>query len=153
METMIKTVRTTSKNHDFHDLIRLLDEDLLAIYGDIQKQYSRFNRVDMLNTVVLAYDDRQVAGCGCFRIFESGTVEIKRMYVKPSYRGRGISKLILSELEKWAKEEGFERALLETGKKQLEAVGLYHAMGYTDIPNYGHYEKDENSICMIKNLK
>jgi putative acetyltransferase len=150
---MTRIERTTSENRDFRELILSLDAELTEMYGEVQEQYSRFNNVDMIGTVVIAYAGGQPVGCGCFRPMESDAAEIKRMFVSPEFRGKGISKLILSELERWASENGFARTVLETGKKQLEAVGLYHRMGYTDIPNYGQYEDDENSICMEKNLK
>ena len=92
------------------------------------------------------------AGCGCFRYFAPETVEIKRMYVRPEFRGRGISRLILAELEKWAAELGYTKSVLETGNQQTEAIHLYHRFGYTEIPNYGNYEGTETSICMSKKL-
>jgi GNAT superfamily N-acetyltransferase len=75
------------------------------------------------------------------------------MYVKPESRGRGISRRILSELEKWAAELGYTDSVLETGNLQAEAIHLYHRSGYSEIPNYGNYEGTETSICMRKKLR
>ena len=75
------------------------------------------------------------------------------MFVLPEYRGRGIASAVLSELEAWARELGYTRCILETGKKQPEAIRLYQKSGYTIIPNYGPYEQVENSVCMEKALR
>jgi putative acetyltransferase len=149
---MIHMVRTTSDSQDFRTLVALLDEDLIQRYGDLQKQYARFNRIDRIYTVVVAYEDEKPVGCGCFRVFEADSVEIKRMYVVPENRGKGIARNILAELENWAIEKGFARSVLETGIKQAEAIGLYSQFGYSIIPNYSYYEGNENSLCMARRL-
>ncbi len=149
---MAEIIRTNSDNPHFRELVTLLDGDLTQRYGELQKFYSQFNHIDFLDTVVLAYEGGIPAGCGCFRAFAPETAEIKRMFVKPEFRGRGISRLILAELEKWAAETGYKKAVLETGNQQAEAIHLYRRFGYTDIPNYGKYEGTETSICMSKKL-
>jgi GNAT superfamily N-acetyltransferase len=75
------------------------------------------------------------------------------MYVLTSSRGRGTATSILTELEQWARELYFGKCILETGKKQSEAIGLYKKNGYTLIPNWGQYEGIENSLCFEKVLK
>jgi GNAT superfamily N-acetyltransferase len=79
-------------------------------------------------------------------------MEIKRMYTLPESRGRGIAAKVLSDLENWTKELSFERCILETGKKQPEAIALYKKNGYKLIPNYGQYAEVENSLCFKKEL-
>lgn len=74
------------------------------------------------------------------------------MYVDPSHRRKGISSKLLSELESWAKELNFAISLLETGKGQPEAIGLYTKAGYKITENYGSYIGIENSICMKKGM-
>jgi putative acetyltransferase len=150
---MPEIIRTNSDNPHFRQLVVLLDGDLTVRYGDLQKHYAQFNHINFIDTVVLAYENGIPAGCGCFRYFEPETIEIKRMYVKPEYRGRGLSRLILAELEKWAVELGYVKSVLETGNLQAEAIQLYHRFGYTEIPNYGNYEGTVTSICMSKKLK
>jgi putative acetyltransferase len=149
---MPEIIRTNSDNPHFRQLVVLLDADLTLRYGDLQKHYAQFNHINFIDTVVLAFENDVAAGCGCFRYFAPRTVEVKRMYVKPEFRGRGISRLILSELEKWAGELGYTDSVLETGNQQMEAINLYHRFGYTEIPNYGNYEGTETSICMSKKL-
>jgi len=149
---MAEIIRTNSNNPHFRQLVDLLDGDLTLRYGELQKHYAQFNHIDFLDTVVIAYEDDIPAGCGCFRPFTPETVEIKRMYVQPEFRGRGISRLILTELENWAAELGYTASVLETGNLQAEAIHLYHRTGYNEIPNYGNYEGNETSICMRKKL-
>jgi putative acetyltransferase len=72
------------------------------------------------------------------------------MYTLPEFRGKGIAAMVLHELEKWAAELSFEKCVLETGKRQPEAIGLYTKSGYKTIPNYGQYARIENSVCFEK---
>ncbi len=149
----IKLVRTTSENIDFISLIKLLDQELFKNYGEQQVTYNQHNQVGKLNTVLIIYYHDEAIGCGCFRQFdEDGAIEIKRMFVKKTYRGKGISKTILSELEKWAIEEGYWLSVLETGVLQHEAVGLYLKQGYKKTKCYGDYANLNNSICFQKKL-
>ena len=74
------------------------------------------------------------------------------MFVSLDKRGLGIAQKILTELEVWAKELDFKSCVLETGKRQVEAVGFYKKCNYKIIPNYGQYKEMENSICFQKNL-
>ena len=87
---MITLTRETSSHRDFRHLVRLLDAYLTAQYGDLQAEYDRHNLMDNLDTVVLAYVDDRPVGCGALRPYDSTSIEVKRMYVRPSYRGRGI---------------------------------------------------------------
>ena len=74
------------------------------------------------------------------------------MFIHSNFRGKGLSKIILRELENWAKELGFSRLVLETGKKQPEAIGLYENAGFKKINNYGQYVDFPNSVCFEKVL-
>jgi len=149
---MLKITRTDSENEDFQALVRLLDADLAIRDGDMHGYYAQFNKIDALKTVVVAHRDESAVGCGAFKKFTDESVEIKRMFVRPENRGQGIAVEILKELENWAAGIGFKSAVLETGKKQPEAIRLYAKSGYELIPNYGQYEGLENSVCMKKSL-
>lgn len=144
--------RTTSANSDFQHLVSLLDSYLRVLDGDDHAFYAQYNTIDMLNNVVVFYDNGFAVGCGAFKPFDERTVEIKRMFVLPEYRGKGIAKLVLAELEQWAVEIGYVAAVLETGKQQIDAVALYSHAGYRTILNYGQYEFVENSVCMKKEI-
>ncbi len=149
---MLKTTRTTSDNPDFRHLVALLDQDLAIRDGDDHAFYAQYNKMDSIRHVVVAYEDGAPVGCGAFKSFDENSVEIKRMFVQPELRGQGIAAAILTELESWAGELGYSRCVLETGKKQPEAIRLYQKSGYGAIPNFGQYEGVENSVCMEKIL-
>jgi putative acetyltransferase len=149
---MLKIIRTDSENTDFQALVRLLDADLAIRDGDLHGYYAQFNKLDSIKNVVVAFENEAAVGCGAFKKFDDQSVEIKRMFVRPENRGRGIAVEILRELENWAKEMAFKLAVLETGKKQPEAVRLYRKSGYELTPNYGQYAGMENSVCMKKLL-
>ncbi len=149
---MIKLLRTDSDNADFRELVALLDADLAIRDGDEHSFYAQFNKIDKIRHVVVAYDDSEAIGCGAIKEFETGVTEIKRMFVREERRGRGIAKVILSDLENWASEIGSSVCVLETGLKQPEAIALYSKSGYETIANYGQYAGVENSVCMKKSL-
>jgi putative acetyltransferase len=149
---MLSLIKTNSDNNDFRSLVVLLDADLQARYGEQQSFFSQFNKLDHIHHVVVAYLNNQPVGCGAFKEYELGVAEIKRMYVKPEERGKGFAADILNNLEQWAKEEGFQRCILETAIKQPEAIRLYEKSGYKRIPNYGQYIGVEISLCMEKHL-
>lgn len=146
----IKLTRTNSDDTDFRELVALLDRDLLIRDGDEHSFYAQFNKIDKIRHVVVAYEDGEAVGCGAVKEFADGAAEIKRMFVRPEHRGRGIARSILTELETWAGELGFSECILETGVKQPEAIRLYQKSGYETIPNYGQYAGIENSVCMKK---
>ena len=147
---MINLVRTNSDNSDFRELVGLLDQDLQIRDGDEHSFYAQFNKVDKIRHVVVAYENEKAVGCGAFKKYSEGAAEIKRMFVRPENRGRGIAGKILTELETWAKELNFSECVLETGLKQPEAIRLYQKSGYERIPSYGQYLNVENSVCMKK---
>lgn len=149
---MIELKRTTSDNEDFRLLTGELDRDLWSRYHERQAIYDRYNLVENNQNVIVAYAGGKPVGCGCFKRFGDQSVEIKRMFVKPDYRGQKIAAAILSELEKWAMELNVISTVLETGTKQHEAIQLYRKSGYIVVDNYGPYKDLQNSVCMQKSL-
>jgi GNAT superfamily N-acetyltransferase len=93
---MVNIIRCTNENQDFRELVVLLDSDLSLRYGEEQNQYTPYNKIDFIDTVVVVYDDGKPVGCGCFKKYNNDTAEIKRMFVRPEMRGKGISPSILS---------------------------------------------------------
>lgn len=144
--------RTTSADNDFQNLVALLDRDLQIRDGDEHSFYAQFNKIDSIKNVVVYYEENEPIGCGAFKQWEPTIAEIKRMFVKTEHRSKGIASVILTELENWAIEIGFTACVLETGKKQPEAIRLYTKNNYAIIPNFGQYENVENSVCMKKEL-
>ncbi|MEO8514602.1 MAG: GNAT family N-acetyltransferase [Ignavibacteria bacterium] len=145
--------KTNSEDKDFLSLVKELDLDLSIRDGDQRAFYNQFNKLDKINHVIVAYENDIPVGCGAIKEYSDNTMEVKRMFVPFSMRGRGIASLVLSELEKWTMESGFTKCILETGKRQPEAIALYKKNGYKIIPNYGQYENIVNSVCFEKILK
>ncbi len=148
----LKIQRTTSENPVFQKLVSELDAYLAIRNGKDNDFFVQFNKVELLQNVVLAYENENPVGCGAIKKYETDVMEVKRMFVPHEFRGKGIGKLILSELENWAKELGYQKTILETGKDMEDAVGLYQKSDYQIIPNYDPYKEVETSICFEKIL-
>lgn len=144
--------RTNSSDLDFIKLVKLLDAELAIIDGDEHGFYAQYNKIDKINHVALVYENEDVIACGAIKEFSPGAMEVKRMFTLPNYRGKGAASILLAELEKWAKELGYKKCMLETGKRQQDAIALYRKNSYNVISNYGQYIGIENSICFGKNL-
>lgn len=149
----MKIIRTNSNNSDFIKLVAELDADLAIRDGEEHAFYDQFNKIDHINHVIVAYQNGVPVGCGAIKQIETHTVEVKRMYTTPNSRGKGVGTEILKALEQWAEELFYKQCILETGKKQPEAIALYLKNGFIPIPNYGQYKGVENSLCFEKKLK
>ena len=149
---MVNLLRSNSYNSDFIELVKHLDIDLAQRDGKEHSFYAQFNKIDAIKYVVIAYENGQPVGCGAIKEFAPGIIEVKRMYTLPEHRGKQIASQVLSELESWAVELSCTKCVLETGKKQPEAIRMYERNGYKRIPNYGQYVGVENSICFEKNI-
>jgi GNAT superfamily N-acetyltransferase len=150
--SMIKIIRANSDHPDFIGLVQKLDADLAFRDGKDHAFYAQYNKIDRIRHVVLAYLNDKPLGCGAIKELEKDTMEVKRMYTDPAGRNQGIATRVLVELENWAQELSYGKCVLETGKKQPEAIALYKKNGYRPIPNYGQYAGVENSVCFEKNL-
>ena len=149
----LRLTRTDSKDPDFLRLVELLDADLAERDGEDNAFYSQYNGLEQIRHAVLCYtEEGEAAGCGAMKQFDPGTMEVKRMYVLPSQRGEGIATKVLLELEKWAVDLKMSRIILETGKRQPEAIRLYEKNGYLRIENFEPYVGIENSVCFEKRL-
>lgn len=146
-------IRTDSADPGFISLVDRLNFFLAELNGEQNSYYSKLNVIDGIATVVVAYAAEVAIGCGAFRQIDDKTVEIKRMYVDSAFRGNGVGKQVLTELETWATELGATKAILETSKRLDAAVHLYQTSGYQVIPNYGPYLGIDDSVCMEKSLK
>lgn len=147
---MISFLRTNAQHPDFIQLVKYLDAELAITDGEDHPFYDQFNKLHDIRYVILAFDGQTAVGCGAIKVYNSVAMEVKRMYVADGHRGKGIATSILIELEKWAKELGYSRCILETGTRQDAAIVLYKKSGYLIIPNYGQYAGVENSLCFEK---
>lgn len=147
---MIHLLRTNSENPDFIELVKQLDSELAATDGKDHAFYSQFNKIDKIKFVIIAYENGTAIGCGAIKEFSQEATEVKRMFTVPTGRGRKVATSILKELEIWAKELSYKKCVLETGRRQPEAIALYKKNGYSSIPNYGQYVGVDNSVCFEK---
>lgn len=143
-------IRTNSDNFDFRELVKELDADLKIRDGDKHSFFAQFNKIDLIKHVVIAYIEEKAVGCGAIKNYSDDTMEVKRMYVNPDFRGNRIGKTVLDELEIWTKELGYKKCILETGMMQPEAITLYKRNSFIQIENYGQYKEDETSVCFEK---
>lgn len=149
---MLKFKRTNSRDSNFIELVRMLDEELKIRDGADHDFYNQFNGIEDISYALVIYQSGNPVGCGAIKKFDNETLEVKRMYVIPKFRGRGIAGKILKSLEQWALEIGYRKLILETGLKQPEAIALYEKSGFSSIENYGPYVGIANSRCFEKQL-
>ncbi|MBB3085840.1 GNAT family N-acetyltransferase [Geodermatophilus sabuli] len=92
------------------------------------------------------------AGCGAWRVHADGVVEVKRVYVDPAFRRRGLAQLLMAELERSAAAAGHRAVVLNSGNRQPEALALYAALGYTPVAGYGVYADAPGAVFLGKGL-
>jgi GNAT superfamily N-acetyltransferase len=140
---------------DARRLVGALDEHLASRYAPEQRFGPHLKAEHVapgVGTFVIARADGQAVGCGALRRRDASTVEVKRMYVEPEMRGRGVASGILDHLEAAARSMGAERLVLETGIYQEEAIGLYRGAGFKAIDCFEEYAGVPTSVCFEKPL-
>jgi putative acetyltransferase len=137
-------------------LITALNAELAAEYNDPRANHFRLDADEVTpgrGAFVVAYVGAEAVGCGAIRRIDDGTAEIKRMYVAPEWRGRGVGRRLLEALEDEARRLAVGRVVLETGVRQTRALALYRDFGFDGIPAYGEYvNTPETSVCMAKDV-
>ena len=140
------------------ELIDELDAELHNTYPEEGAVHDRLDPAEVApghGVLLAAVEDTtgRLLGCGAVRLREPGVGEIKRMYVRPQARGRGIGKALLAALEAEAAALFADRVVLETGARQFEAVELYRRAGYVQIERFGEYADSPLSLCMCRTLE
>lgn len=150
----MRFVYTNGNNFDFIELCHSLDNFLNELVGgeENRAEYIPYNRLDDIHDVIIAYDDNIPIGIASFKKYDDECAEVKRVFIKQEYRGRGISNKLMELLENAAKEQGYQYLILESGEPLIAAMALYKKIGYKVIPNYGQYKDMPDSICMKKKL-
>jgi GNAT superfamily N-acetyltransferase len=149
---MIRIQRTDTDNQQFQRLVSELDKYLSGVNGSSDSFYAQFNKIEYLKHVVIAQIENQTVGCGALKAFDRESMEVKRMYVLPEMRRKGVADSVLKELEIWSKELGYPKCILETSIKMPDALSFYQKSSYRIIPNYGQYTDMESSVCFEKML-
>ena len=147
-------VYTNGGNSDFIELCHSLDNFLNELVGgeENRSEYIPYNQLDDIHDVIVAYDNDIPVGIASFKKYDDECAEVKRVFIKQEYRGRGTSNKLMELLEKVAREKGYHYLILESGEPLVAAMALYRKMGYKVIPNYGQYKDMPDSICMKKKL-
>jgi putative acetyltransferase len=149
----MEIIRTDATHTNFIAMVAELDKELAIIDGDDHSFFATYNKTIDIHHALVAYIDSKPVGCGAIKHYNDTTMEVKRMFVLPNFRGQKIANAILDELENWTTELGYRSCILETSTRLPSAVKLYERTGYDRIDNYGQYIGVPTSICMLKNLK
>jgi putative acetyltransferase len=137
------------------ELITALNAELSGRYPEAGATHFRLDLDEVApgrGAFLIAYWQGRPVGCGAVRRLDAGEAEVKRMYVSPDHRGKGLGRALLQRLEGEARELGARRLVLETGVRQPEAIGLYEGMGFRRIAAFGEYVDSPLSVCMAKPL-
>ena len=140
---------------DARRLIAALDANLTEVYLPEERFGPNLKAAHLeagRGTFLVARDGDQGIGCGAVRLLDATTAEVKRMYVQPEQRGRGVGKAVLAALEAAARRLGAKRLVLETGIYQEAAIALYLGAGFTPIDCWGEYASSRTSLCFEKRL-
>jgi putative acetyltransferase len=140
---------------DAKRLIAALDAGLAELYPPEQRFGPNLKAHHLeggRGTFLVARDSGRAVGCGAIRLLDATTAEVKRMYVEPNQRGRGVGRAVLASLESAAMQLGARRLVLETGTHSPEALALYGRAGFTQIDCWGEYATSPTSVCLEKKL-
>ena len=137
----------------YRELVRQLDAYLAVTDGADHDFYHRYNGSYSLDVVLLVRDAAgEPLACGALRYLYAERAEVKRMFVAPPARGRGLGTRVLRALEEGARSDGRRELILEPGVRQTEAVRLYERAGYRRIANYPPYERMPESLCFARRV-
>ena len=148
--------RSTLTSPDAARLIAALNAELTMTFPEPGATHFSLSDAQVAGgdgAFVVAWLDDVAVGCGAVRRLDEATAEIKRMYVDPSVRGRGIGRTLVEALEREARLVGVTRIVLETGTRLSRAIKLYETMGYSRIPLFGEYlTSPDTSLCFGKSV-
>jgi len=152
----ITILRARLADDDSRALISALNAELTATYPEPGATHFGLDEAEVSGgrgAFLVAYLGGAPVGCGAVRLVDAETGELKRMYVSPDVRGKGVGRRLVAALEAEARALGARRLVLETGTRQTAALALYRATGFDPIPLYGEYEQSpETSVCLGKDL-
>lgn len=138
------------------ELIRARHDELTALYADTREadflDLPTRDIAPAAGVFLIAWLDDQPVGCGALRRLGDDQGEIKRMYVVPRARRRGVARALLEALEAEARSLGIEALILETGERQPEAIALYRSAGFERCPCWGDYLESPLAVCFAKPL-
>jgi len=137
------------------ELIGALNAELLRTYPEEGATHFRLDPDEVAGdrgAFLVAVADGTPIGCGAIRRLDARTAELKRMFVVPAMRGRGVGRAVLTALAAEGRRLGVERLVLETGERQKAAMALYDRAGFVRVPAFGEYVDSPLSVCMAMRL-
>lgn len=137
---------------DYAMLAKKLDDYYISLVGDVHLRYAAMNDPKNMACIIVAYEGTTPVGCGCWKAVDAGTAEVKRIFVEPAYRRRGIASAIIDLLESHILASGYGKILLETARTTGDSKALYLSLGYREIPYYGSPAGAENCRCFLKEV-
>jgi putative acetyltransferase len=152
-ESVISVSRESPRQDDVTALIRQSDVLMQSLYP---AESNHLVDIDLLAAphvhLLVARERGRALGCGAFVLGEAGQAEMKRVFVAPAARGRGVARVLMDALEREAGKLGVTLMQLETGIRQPEAIALYRKFGYAERGPFGRYQPDPLSLFMEKRL-
>lgn len=146
----VKIVPFDSK--DYAMLAQKLDEYYFELVGDVQARYAEVNKPHNMNAICVVYEGSEAVACGAWKKIDDETAEIKRIYVLPQHRRKGIASAIVTAMEADAAKQGKKRFILETARTTADSASLYTSLGYEEIDYYGSPAGAENCRCFKKEI-
>jgi len=147
----MRIIASDPKDAAAADLIQALDDELQHRYpGEPVFGIDADGFLERGGVFLLGHVEGAAIACGALRQISHDMYEVKRMYIRPEFRGRGLSRLMFNRLESISRDKGCRKLLIETGNKQPEALALYQSVGFTAIDRFGEYAQNEYSICFAK---
>jgi putative acetyltransferase len=152
-DALIAIARESPRQDDVIALIRQSDALMQSLYPAESNHLVDVESLAALNVhFLVAREQGRALGCGAFVLGEAGQAEMKRVFVDPTARGKGVARVLMEGLEREAAQLGVTLMQLETGIKQPEAIALYRKFGYAERGPFGNYQPDPLSLFMEKRL-
>lgn len=134
-------------------LMREMCAEIDTLYGNTAPTPFEVHGMDQPGAAfIIAREVVEPIACAALRPMSAEIAEVKRMYVRPEMRRKGVARQLMLTLEQTARDGGFREIWLETGLPQAAAIQLYERLGYTTIPPYGEYKDEPDSVCYAKSL-
>lgn len=155
MDASLTIVQEAFDSADARRLIAALDAHLSDLYPPAQRFGPNLKAEHLQEgrgTFLVARAGGRAVGCGAIRVLDSTSAEVKRMFVEPEQRGRGVGRAVLDGLQAAARQLGMRRLVLETGVYQEAAIALYRRAGFAQIDCWGEYASSPTSVCFEKHI-
>jgi predicted GNAT family acetyltransferase len=142
----------TAESADFRRLAAQLDAYYFTLVGDIQYKYAEPNRPENMNALVVAYEAQTPVACGAWKAIDAETAEVKRIFVDPAYRRKGVASRVILALEENILASGRHKLILETAVDTSGSHALYHSLGYKLRDYYGSPAGADHCMCFHKEI-